>query len=176
MMKPLILILFLSFLACNDKKEVPFAPKKADVNFDLGSSPKFFSAKTTDGTTFNSKDYLGKYWVIFVYQDNFLTDMVAELNETHKNFGNKFPMIGILNGLSEDDKATKQLLDNAKFNFKQIDNSEGLNKEKVINELTWCTPAKIIINPKGKVIYNDCGGGGTKLEYKLDSLVHTEKW
>lgn len=185
-MKFLIPILMLALLACNgksdeQKKEIPALAKKPEIDFDMGSSPEAFSAKTTDGSTFNSQDYIGKYWVVFVYGKNYLTksdsyDMVAELNETHKKFGDKIPMIGIFSGISGDDIATKKLLENAKFTFKQIDNSQNIDREKVINESTWCTPAKIIINPKGKVIYNGCGGGGETLEYKLDSLIHTEKW
>ena len=178
-------LLLMILMACNakpqeDKMKELIAANKADVDFDLGSTPANFSAKTIDGKAFNSVDNKGKYWVVFVYPTNYLTksesyDMEAELNETHKLFGDKFPMIGIVTGLSDDEKATKKLFDASKIEFKQIDNTEGPDKEKSIKENIFCTPAKIIINPEGKVIYNGCGGKTKTLDYKLDSLIKADK-
>ncbi|MDQ1143143.1 hypothetical protein [Pedobacter agri] len=84
-------------------------------------------------------------------------------------------MIGIGNGFSDDTAAmTKSILE-AKFNFKQIDNTHGPEKDEVINENVYCTPAKILINPEGKVVYNGCGGKTETFDALLDSLVRTNR-
>ena len=169
-------------MACNSApKEQTMEEKLAEYNqskIDLliGATPDEFSAKTTDGSLFNSKDYKGKYWVLFVYDSGSIAksetyDMVAELNKTHQLFGDKIPMVGMANGFSDDEPALKKLFAEAKFSFKQIDNTEGPDKEKPINDNVFCTPAKILIDPNGKVLYNGCGGKTDTFDYKLDSLV-----
>lgn len=177
--------LILTILSCNnetkgEKIEKMRAHHKTDVDLLIGRSPKEFSAKTTDGSVFNSKENKGKFWAIFVYEGNYLTksesyDMVAELNQTHKLFGNKISMIGLVNGFSDDESELKKLFTIAKLNFKQIDNTEGPGKEKPINDNVFCTPAKILIDPNGKVVYNGCGGKTETFNYKLDSLIKADK-
>lgn len=174
--------LALVFAACNSApkeqtmEEKIAAYNKSKIDLLMGATPDEFSAKTTDGTAFNSKDYKGKYWVLFVYDNGSLTksesyDMAAELNKTHQLFGDKIPMIGLVNGFSDDEPALQKLFAEAKISFKQIDNTEGPNKEKPVNDNVFCTPAKILINPNGKVVYNGCGGKTDTFDYKLDSLV-----
>jgi len=148
---------------------------KPTVDLAQGSKPINFSAKTTDGSTFNSAANKGKYWVIFVYDKSYLSksesyDMVTELSETYKKFGGKIPMVGIANGFSDDENAIKKLFANANFGFKQIDNTQGPEKEQKVNDNVFCTPAKILIDPTGKVVYNGCGGKTETFDYKLDSL------
>jgi cytochrome oxidase Cu insertion factor (SCO1/SenC/PrrC family) len=186
-MKNLLFLMLLSLIvsSCNrqskeDKMKEFIAANKADVDFDIGSTPKNFSVKTTDGTTFNSKVNKGKYWVVFVYSHKYLTktddyDMVAELNETYKKFGDKLPMIGIAEGLSEDEKETKKLFEGAKLQFKQIDNTEGIEKEEKIKDNVVCTPAKILIGPDGKVMINTCGGKNNALDVELERLIKEGK-
>ncbi|WP_316848816.1 peroxiredoxin family protein [Pedobacter agri] len=160
-------------------KEVVAANKTA-IDLLLGSSPKEFSVKTVDGSLFESAENKGKCWVVFVYQNSYLNksesyDLVSELNATHQKYGKHFPMIGIVNGFSDDAAAmTKSILE-AKFNFKQIDNTQGPEKDEVINENVYCTPAKILINPEGKVVYNGCGGKTETFDALLDSLVRTNR-
>lgn len=176
--------LALVFTACNTTsatkeeamKEKLAAHSKAKIDLLEGATPGEFSAKTTDGSTFNSKDNKGKYWVVFVYDSGSIAktetyDLVAELNKTHQLFGDKIPMIGLVNGFSDDEPALQKLFAGAKFSFKQIDNTEGPNKEKPLDDNVFCTPAKILIDPSGKVIYNGCGGKTQTFDYKLDSLV-----
>jgi len=187
-MKKITLLLFASilfFLSCNgqDKKERSkqfIAANKADIDFNIGSRPKYFSVKTIDGSTFNSKAHEGKYWIVFVYQIDDLKksenyDMVAELNETYQRFGNKFPMIGIAEGFSEDEQETQKLFKESKLQFKQIDNTEGVNKEIKLKENVVCTPAKILIGPDGKVILNGCGGKTKSLDDELERLIKQNK-
>lgn len=190
-MKKLILLslVIIALFGCNGEsqekikdekmKEVVTANKTA-INLLLGDSPKDFSVKTADGSLFKSADNKGKYWVIFVYQNSYLKksesyDLVAELNATHQKFGKHFPMIGIVNGFSDDAAAMTKSIIEAKFNFQQIDNTQGPEKDQVINENVYCTPAKILINPEGKVVYNACGGKTETFEVLLDSLVKANK-
>lgn len=178
-------ILSMTFFSCNsqskkDKAADTTTEKKANVDLLMGSTPEEFSAKTTDGKTFISKTNKGKFWVIFMYENSYLTksesyDMMAELNETHKLFGDKIEMIGIANGFSDDEAALQKQFKAAKFSFPQIDNTEGPNKEKQLNDNVFCTPAKILIDPNGKVIYNGCGGHSDALNLKLDSLIKANK-
>lgn len=173
----LIIMLFGCTGKSQDEKTQEMATEsKPKVDLLQGSTPINFSAKTTDGSIFNSADNKGKYWAIFVYDKSYLTksesyDMVAELNETYKKFGNKIPMVGIANGFSDDENVIKQLFAKANFSFKQIDNTQGPEKEQKVNENVFCTPAKILIDPTGKVVYNGCGGKTETFDYKLDSLV-----
>ncbi|MFC3561426.1 peroxiredoxin family protein [Pedobacter jamesrossensis] len=173
-------------LACNEApkektmKEQLAELNKSKIDLLMGATPKDFSTKTIDGTLFNSKDYKGKYWAIFVYDKNSLTktesyDMVAELKQTHQLFGDKIPMIGIANGFSDDENALKAMFASAKFDFKQIDNTQGPAKESKVNDNVFCTPAKILIDPNGKVVYNGCGGKTETFNYKLDSLIKADK-
>ncbi|WP_449386852.1 TlpA family protein disulfide reductase [Chryseobacterium lineare] len=187
-MKKITLLLFagiLLVLNCKgqDKEERSkqfIAAHKADIDFNIGSSPKYFSAKTIDGSIFNSEVNKGKYWVIFVYQIDDLKnsenyDMVAELNETYQRFGNKFQMIGIAEGFSENEQETQKLFKESKLRFKQIDNTEGVNKEIKLKENVVCTPAKILIGPDGKVILNGCGGKTKSLDDELERLIKQNK-
>lgn len=100
---------------------------------------------------------------------------MAELNATHQKYGSQFPMIGIVNGFSDDPAKMTKSITEAKFNFKQIDNTQGPEKEEAVNENVYCTPAKILIDPAGKVIYNGCGGKTETFNVLLDSLVRTNK-
>ena len=163
-----------------EKMKEIIAANKADVDLLLGSSPKEFSAKTVDGSLFKSGENKGKYWIIFVYQNSYLKksesyDLVAELNATHQKYGSQFPMIGIVNGFSDDAAAMTTSITKAKFNFKQIDNTTGPGKEQAINENVYCTPAKILIDPAGKVVYNGCGGKTETFDILLDSLSKSKK-
>jgi len=178
----LIIILFGCTGKSQDEKTKEMATEsKPSVDLLQGSTPIDFTAEATDGSTFNSADNKGKYWAIFVYDRSYLTksesyDMVAELNETYKKFGSKIPMLGIANGFSDDEKAIKALFAKAKFSFKQIDNTRGPEKDERINDNVFCTPAKILIDPTGKVVYNGCGGKTESFNYKLDSLINSGKF
>lgn len=150
------------------------------VDFSKDATPKDFSAKTTDGNTFNSKDNKGKFWVLFVYDKSYLAksesyDMVAELNNTYKLYGAKIPMVGMANGLDEDETQLKRQFADAKFAFKQIDNTKSPTKDAKVKDNVFCTPAKIIIDPNGKVVYNGCGGKTEKFDLMLADLIKQEK-
>jgi peroxiredoxin len=181
--------MLLALLGCNgesqkktkaDEMKEIIAANKADVDLRLGSSPKKFSAKAVDGSTFNSAEHDGKYWIVFVYQNSYLKksesyDLVAELNTLHQKYGNQFPMVGIVNGFSDDAATMTKSIVEAKFSFKQIDNTQGPGKEEAIKENVYCTPAKILIDPKGKVVYNGCGGNTDTFDVLLDSLFKSKK-
>ncbi|WP_162796305.1 peroxiredoxin family protein [Pedobacter namyangjuensis] len=178
-------LLVLTMSACSqankeDKKEAEMIKPKITLDLLNGETPKHFTAKTTDGSTFNSAENKGKYWAVFVYDKSYLVksdsyDMVAELKETIKNFGDKIPMLVIVNGFSDDEPALKKMIADAKISIKQIDNTEGPAKEKPLDDNVFCTPAKILIDPSGKVIYNGCGGKTNTFDVKLDSLVKANK-
>ena len=85
-------------------------------------------------------------------------------------------MLGIANGFSDDEKAIKALFAKANLSFKQIDNTRGPEKDERINDNVFCTPAKILIDPTGKVVYNGCGGKTETFNYKLDSLINSGKF
>ncbi|RZL19389.1 MAG: hypothetical protein EOO96_26085, partial [Pedobacter sp.] len=112
----------------DEKKEIEMVKPKITLNLLEGDKPKDFTAKTTDGSTFNSAENKGKYWAVFVYDKSYLVksdsyDMVAELKETIKNFGDKIPMLVIVKGFSDDEPALKTMIANAKISIKQIDNT-----------------------------------------------------
>lgn len=184
-----LILLLITLFGCNgesqektkeEKMKEIIAANKADVDLLMGSTPKEFSAKTVDGSLFKSSENKGKYWIIFVYQNSYLKksesyDLVAELNATHQKYGSQFPMIGIVNGFSDDPAKMTKSIAEAKFNFKQIDNTQGPEKEEEVNENVYCTPAKILIDPAGKVVYNGCGGKTETFNVLLDSLVRSNK-
>lgn len=133
-----------------------------------------------DGSIINSKDFKGKYWVLFVYDKSYLTksgnyDMVAETNNTHKLFGKKLPMLALINGFCDNDAQLQKQVDSAKFSFSQIDNTQTPNKIRQIEHNVFCKPAKIIIDPNGKVVYNACGGNTEKFDLLLAALIKQEK-
>jgi len=174
-----LLILFGCTGKSQEKMET-VAAQTEKIDLNIGSMPKNFSAKTFDGSTFSSKDFEGKYWVIFVFEKNYLTksetyDMVAELNETHQKFGAKIPMVGLLNGFEDDQAGLKILVEQAKFKFKLVNNTQSPDKELAVDDNIICTPAKIIIDPSGKVLYNGCGGKTQTIDLKLDSIVREAK-
>ncbi|MEJ2901075.1 peroxiredoxin family protein [Pedobacter panaciterrae] len=178
-------LLFLVLLSCNGQNKEErlkqfIAANKADIDFNIGSRPKYFSVKTSDGSIFNSEVNKGKYWIVFVYQIEGLKksegyDMVADLNETFQRFGDKFPIIGIAEGFSDDEEATQKLFKESRLQFKQIDNTEAMNKEIKLKENVVCTPSKILIGPDGKVILNVCGGKTKSLDDELERLIIQNK-
>ncbi|GAA3984757.1 hypothetical protein GCM10022246_40580 [Pedobacter ginsengiterrae] len=179
-------LITLTIVACSQAKkektlEEEIAEYKANqIDFSQNAKPKDFSAKATDGSTFNSKDFKGKYWAIFFYDRSYLIksdsyDLVAELNNTHKLFGDKIPMVALINGFCDNDLELKRQIDSAQFAFTQIDNTKGPNKESKVKDNVFCTPAKIIINPAGKVVYNGCGGNTEKFNLMLTDLIKAEK-
>ncbi|RZL37689.1 MAG: AhpC/TSA family protein [Pedobacter sp.] len=177
-------LLVLSIVACSqakqDKKEPEVTKPKVKLKLLDGETPDTFEAKTTNGKTFNSAENKGKYWAVFVYDKSYLTksdsyDMVAELKETIKKFGDKVPMLVIVNGFSDDEPKLKKMIADADISISQIDNTEGPEKDKPLDDNVFCTPAKILIDPSGKVVYNGCGGKTNTFDLKLDSLVKSFK-
>lgn len=182
----LSLIATLMMIACSQApKEKTLAAELAEIrakqiDFFKNATPKAFSATAMDGSTINSKDYKGKYWVLFAYNNSYLTkiesyDMVAELKNTHQLYGEKIPMVAIIDGFCDNDAQLKKQVDSANFSFPQIDNTQAPNKNKKVEHNIFCTPAKIIIDPNGKVIYNGCGGNTETFDLMLKALVKTEK-
>ena len=75
--------------------------RKKQINFDLNATPKYFSAKTLRGTTFNSKDFEGKNLMLFIYPKSYLTksdsyDMPTELNDIYNQYKTKWTLLGLL--------------------------------------------------------------------------------
>ncbi|TRX35864.1 AhpC/TSA family protein [Flavobacterium sp. ZT3R18] len=179
--KSITLVTLLLFLSCKEnlkstKEDIPYhAIDKIDLF--MGSTPKKIIAKTLDGSVFNSKEHTGKYLVIFIYDKGYLKksesyDMVEELNTTYKDFKNKIHFIGIIKGFIESKKELNDLVSNSKIDFKQIDNTKSYKKNEKLDYNIFCSPAKIIISPEGKVIYSACGGKTETLNYKLDSIAN----
>ncbi len=180
-----LLLLTLLLFSCKEKekdeedflKQFPIEnPNK--IKLFLNEVPKKFQAKTLDGSIFDSKENDGKYWVIFIYDKDYLQksesyDMPTELNQTYNLYKDKVAFIGIIEGLIDSEEKLQQLLKNNDIKFKQIDNTRAWNfkKEEVLNYNIYFSPAKIIINPEGKVIYNACGGHTETINYKLDSIT-----
>lgn len=154
--------------------------RKNQVDFSIGSQPRNFSVKTIDGQQFELAKQRGKHLVVFVYDKTWLKvdssyNLSKELNGTYRKFKDQIAFIGIINGDLEPDQL-KTLLARSKMEFPQIDNTVNVDKNEVINDNVVCTPAKIIIDPAGKVLYNGCGGAVAEIiNYKLDSIVHTTK-
>jgi hypothetical protein len=183
----LALLMILSVLSCESEKEKKerilkeFQKeakelKKNQIDFFLHAKPKYFSAKTINGTVFNSQNYKGKNLVIFVYDKSYLKksatyDMPEEFNALYKEFKNDAYFIGIVEGFIENEKELKDYLSQSNVLFEQIDNTKSYNKSEKLNYNIFCSPAKILIDINGKVIHSSCGGGNnTIIEQKLDSI------
>lgn len=187
MKKILALFVILSILSCEsekEKKERIFKEfqkeakelKKNQIDFFLNAKPKYFSAKTINGSVFNSQNYKGKNLVIFVYDKSYLKksasyDMPEEFNALYKEFKNEANFIGIVEGFIENEKELKDYLSQSDILFEQIDNTKSYSKSEKLNYNLFCSPAKILIDINGKVIHSSCGGGNnSEIERKLDSI------
>jgi cytochrome oxidase Cu insertion factor (SCO1/SenC/PrrC family) len=113
---------------------------------------------------------------VFIYDKSYLKksetyDMAKELNEIYSSHKDKVQFIGIIEGYVENENELKKYLNTSKIVFEQIDNTKSQNKPEILNYNMFCSPSKILINRKGKVIYSSCGGGDSdKLTQKLDSI------
>ena len=125
-MKYLTFLLALTFIfsSCQSKKEKEEKLQKElqvaaqemmkdRIDLEMDATPKYFSAKTIDGKTFNSEDYKGKNLVIFVYNENYLKksdtydmpsehDIPTELNEIYDKYKDQAHFVGILDDAVED--------------------------------------------------------------------------
>ncbi|MDH6251051.1 peroxiredoxin [Chryseobacterium sp. H1D6B] len=150
--------------------------KKSQIDFFLHAKPNYFSAKTIDGSVFNSQNYKGKNLIIFVYDKSYLKksesyDMAEEFNALYTEFKNEAYFIGIVEGFVENEKELKNYLSQSDVLFEQIDNTKSYEKSEKLNYNIFCSPAKILINTDGKVIHSSCGGGNNSgITQKLDSI------
>ncbi|MDQ0592778.1 peroxiredoxin [Chryseobacterium ginsenosidimutans] len=192
MKKNLSVFIILSILSCESKaekkekflkdfQEEAKEMKKNQIDLFLNAKPKYFSAKTTNGTTFNSQNYKGKNLVIFIYDKSYLKksesyDMPEEYNTLYKEFKNNANFIGIVEGFIENEKELKDYLNQSNILFEQIDNTKSYDKSEKLNYNIFCSPAKILIDINGKVIHSSCGGGNTtEITRKLDSIKVASK-
>ncbi|WP_223559135.1 peroxiredoxin family protein [Chryseobacterium lathyri] len=184
-----ILALFIisSILSCESKeqkkerilKEFEKEAKelqKNQIDFSLNARPRYFSAKTTNGTVFNSQNYKDKNLVVFIYDKSYLKksesyDMAEEFNTLYTKYKNDAYFIGIVEGFIEDEKELKDYLSHSQVLFEQIDNTKSYSKSEKLNYNLFCSPAKVLIGTNGKVIHSSCGGGNNMMiEQKLDSI------
>lgn len=182
-------LLLLFCLACNNgskeglneaKGKDAMVQNQSDIDLLQGSSPKAFAVEAMDGKLYQSAENKGKFWVIYIYDNADLAakksgSTVKDIKELHEQFGNKVPMLGIVNGFNDDDQLLKDLFATAHLPFPHIDNTEGPHKIAPIKDNVFCTPASILINPEGKVIYNGCGSGLGTLSAKLGQLMKDNK-
>ena len=182
----LISIILILFNSCNRKnksiKEIDKLNDAPKLKLFLNEQPINFNAKTIDGYHFNSLENKDKYWVIFIYDKGYLKssnnyDMPSELNYTYERFKDNVSFIGIIEGLIDSENELYNLIAQNSIKFKQIDNTKAYSfkKEEKLNYNIYCSPAKIIINPNGKVIFSSCGGKTETINYKLDSIIHNLK-
>ncbi|MBK1898033.1 peroxiredoxin family protein [Chryseobacterium paridis] len=182
-----ILLVILSQISCESKEEKKQrifkefekeakAIRKNQIDLFVNAKPKYFSAKTINGSVFNSQDYKGKNLVIFIYDKAYLKksdsyNMAEEFNALYTEFKNEAHFIGIVEGFVENDKALKDYLSHSTVLFDQIDNTKSYNKSEKLNYNIFCSPAKILIDINGKVIHSSCGGGNNMIiGQKLDSI------
>lgn len=187
MKKLLTLLVILSLLSCENKEkhaenvlkdfqEQAKEMKKNQIDFFLHAKPKYFSAKTLNGTAFNSQDYKGKNLVVFIYDKSYLKksesyDMAEEYNTLYTKFKNNVHFIGIIEGFIENEKELKNDISHSNILFEQIDNTKSYNKSEKLNYNMYCSPAKILIDTNGRVIHSSCGGGSSyEITQKLDSI------
>ncbi|GAA5097381.1 hypothetical protein GCM10023210_32410 [Chryseobacterium ginsengisoli] len=155
--------------------------KKNQIDLFLNAKPKYFSAKTISGTTFNSQNYKGKNLVIFIYDKSYLKKsesyyMAEEFNTLYKEFKNNAYFIGIIEGFIKNEKELKDYLNQSNILFEQIDNTKSYDKSEKLNYDIFCSPAKILIDINGKVIHSSCGGGNNiEISRKLDSIKVASK-
>ncbi|KFF04626.1 peroxiredoxin family protein [Flavobacterium reichenbachii] len=173
----LLLLIFPIMISCENKKAqeekdlkelqaMALEMKKNEIDFSLNAVPKYFSAKTIKGSSFNSEDYKGKNLVVFVYDKSYLKksdsyDMAEELNEIYDLYKDKVQFIGIVEGFVDNDAELQDYLKSSKIAFDQIDNTISTDKEEKLHHNLVCSPAKILIDEKGKVTAASCGGGSS---------------
>lgn len=192
MKKILALFVVLSLLSCESKEEKKQrifkefeeeakVIRKNQIDLFLNAQPKYFSAKTINGTDFNSQDYKGKNIVIFIYDKAYLKksdsyNMAEEFNGLYTEFKNEAHFIGIVEGFVENEKQLKDYLNHSNILFEQIDNTKSYNKSEKLNFNLFCSPAKVLIDVNGKVIHSSCGGGNNlEITRKLDSIKSSTK-
>lgn len=151
--------------------------KKKRIDFNIGTTPRFFTANTISKKVFNSKDYRGKYLLLLVYEHGYFGDnpdsnydIESDLNSIYESYKDKVSIIGIIEGYKESKKIDAETSE-PQFQFDQIDNTQNPEKKTQFDTNIWCTPAKILIGPDGKVIINSCGGGAhEKLVSELEKI------
>jgi hypothetical protein len=155
------------------KKETKDTSMKK-VDFNRGSIPAGFALETINSTVFDSKEMLGKYWVIYAYDNSYLKNekVVEELKSTYLKYSHKFKFLGIISGFAEDDEELEKMISHAAFDFPQINNTVSDSRTEILKDNIDCTPAKIIIDPDGRVMYNGCGAHvKAAIEFRLDSIL-----
>jgi len=183
----LALLIILSVSSCESKEQkreriLKEFEKEAktlrnnQIDFSFNARPRYFSAKTMNGTVFNSQNYKDKNLVVFIYDKSYLKksesyDMAEELNALYTKYKNDAYFIGIVEGFIEDEKELQDYLSHSHVLFEQIDNTKSYNKSEKLNYNLVCSPAKVLIDTNGKVIHSSCGGGNNLvIEQKLDSI------
>ncbi|WP_417941528.1 peroxiredoxin family protein [Flavobacterium sp. RS13.1] len=152
---------------------------KNQIDFFMNATPKYFSAETLSGKRFNSQDFKNKNLVVFIYDKSYLKksdtyDMTKELNEIYNAYKDKIEFIGIIEGYVENQNELDEYLKKSKILFEQIDNTISQDKPEILNYNMYCSPAKILIDPSGKVIHSSCGGGNSyELIQKLESIKNS---
>jgi hypothetical protein len=183
----LLIAIVLCMLSCNNQeakeadnlkalqKEL-LELKKNQIDFFKDATPKYFSAKTISGQLFNSKDYMNKYLVVFIYDKSYLKksesyDMSKEYNDIYAAYKDKVQFIGIIEGFIEKENELNEYVTSSNILFDQIDNTNSFKKDKILNYNIFCSPAKILINDNGKVIHSSCGGGNSnELIQKIEAI------
>lgn len=172
-----LVVLFYSCHSTEKDKEAKPGKVAPKIDFNTGSTIADFSVKTTAGKIFDTKNCKGKYWVVFYYNKSSIRtqgSFAQMLNQTAKQFKNRINFLGIVNGFVENENEVLPLLKNAAFNFPQVDNTISYEKKSRLNDNIFCTPAGIIIDPGGKVIYHSCGDidvAGSEIRERLTQLV-----
>ncbi|WP_051941923.1 peroxiredoxin family protein [Maribacter forsetii] len=175
----IVCIAFICF-SCKEEKKVytPIESTSIEVNMTLNEAPEDFRVQTINGNIFDSADHKGGYLVLFIYDKSYLKssetyDMVAELNETYSRFKGKVTFVGVIEGLIESEEELRGMLAKCDIHFNQIDNTKNwsMQKQEKLDLNIFCTPAKIIIDPEGKVIFSSCGGKTESLNNELAYLV-----
>lgn len=136
--------------------------QSAKIDFNAGNSPAEFSVKTTEGKIFASKAYRGKYLVVLFYNKSFFKQQrnngfTVSLNKMAKKLKGKVGFVGIMNGFVENEKEGGEIFRNNVFSFPQVNNTLSYDQDAQLNDNVFCTPAAIVIDPKGEVVYHQCG-------------------
>ena len=172
---PILMMILLSttIISCKQQPKQSVDAKEQEIpskiDFNMDATPVCFSAKTIDGKVFNSEEHKDEYWIVFIYDkhhfaknEEFAFDILSDFNTVFETFKDKFRFVGIIEGFVETDNELDSLINSRELlPFPQIDNTKSYDKQEKINHNVFCTPAKIVIAPNGKVIYNGCGGTST---------------
>ncbi len=134
--------------------------------------PNFTTGRTLDGSEFRFSDLRGKY-VLIDFWGTWCNPCIKEMprvKEYKDKYKGKLVVIGVNKG--DGKKEIVKFIEKRGFDWFQIMSGEKADQENIVLMFGVAGyPTKILIDPQGKVIYREVGGGDEAFNM-LDSLLN----